>query len=275
LPGVILAGNGYPTRRQLLVAAWLWAGIDSAIDGPDACAWYGLTLERHNVQRVHVVVPATSPCRSRDFVVVRRALADIVIGSSGLVPYVDKPTAVLVAARVAADRRHAVAVLSRALQTNLVSVASLLAAREAIGDKWCRGVDEALAAVGVGVRSPLEKRNRDLILTSRLLPEPAWNQWLDLGDGGPGVCADGLWVDAGFVEEVLGKRYHAWGEQFDDTEARRTRMIAAGLIVTGATSQQIRCRQPLLRRIEQIYALNAGRGMPPGVTLVQPPAIAQ
>jgi len=206
---------------------------------------------------------------------VRRATAAIEIGARGLVPYVDEATAVIVAARGADSPRAAIAILSRALQTGLVTVDSLLAARERLGDKWCRGVDQALVAVGVGLRSPLERDNRELILTSRVLPEPKWNQWLDLGDGLGPVCADALWLDAGFVEEVLGRKYHLWGEQFETTEERRGRLVAADLVVQGATARQIQARGPLLTRLEQTYSRNAGRGMPPGVRLIDPPAIAK
>src|SRR4051812_49989524 len=42
LPGVILTVSGEPTRRQRLLAAVLWAGPGSAVDGADACDWYGV-----------------------------------------------------------------------------------------------------------------------------------------------------------------------------------------------------------------------------------------
>ena len=65
-----------------------------------------------------------------------------------------------------------------------MTVDTLRLARESIGDKWCRPVDGALETVGVGVRSPAESDLRKLIRTSPVLPEPQWNVWLDLGDGG-------------------------------------------------------------------------------------------
>jgi hypothetical protein len=271
LPTVILTASGEPTRRHLLVAATLWGGSGTAIDGADACAWYGLRPPGMDPMRVHVVVPWDAPARSKGFVVVRRAAAEIRIGASGRLRYVDAPTALIVTARGCRTTASAIDVLSRGLQTGLVSIAQLAEAREAIGDKWCRGVDDALIAVGVGLRSPAEKSNRDLILTSRALPEPRWNQWLDLHDGGAVVCVDTLWDDAGMVEEVLGKRWHAWGAQFEDTEARRARLVAAGLVVQGVTSTQLRRgAASVLARLEQTYQLHAGKGMPSGVELVAP-----
>jgi len=255
----------------LLVAAVLWGGPGAAVDGADACVWYGLRPPWFDPRTVHVVVPAQSPARSRGFVVVRRATAEIRIGARARVPYVDAPTALIVAARGARSSAGAVDVLSRGLQTRLVTVGQLSDAREAIGDKWCGGVDAALLAVGVGLRSPAEKVNRDVILTSRLLPEPRWNQWLDLHDGGPVLCADALWDEAALAEEVLGKKWHAWGQQFDTTEARRGRMVAAGLAVQGVTPIQLRRdASAVLQRLERTYRQNAGRGMPAGVELLAP-----
>ncbi len=122
---------------------------------------------------MHIVAPYESKARSYGFVIVRRSVADIEVGAGGIVPYVDLPTAVIVAARNSPSFREAIGVLSRPLQLGRVSTTELLQARERIGDKWCRQVDSALVAVGVGLRSPAEKDGLDLIRTSRVLP----NRW--------------------------------------------------------------------------------------------------
>jgi hypothetical protein len=272
LPRVILTVSGAPTRRQLLIAAGLWGGPDAVIDGPDACVWYGVKPAGFDPRRVHVAAPWDAPARSCGFVVVRRSVAELRVGAEGRVRYVDAPTAFIVAARSSARVEPAIDVLSRGLQSGVVTTDSLHEARQTIGDKWCRGVDAALIAVGVGLRSPAEKTNHDLILTSRVVPAPRWNQWLDLGDGRPEVCVDALWEDAGLVEEVLGTRWHSWGLQFESTETRRARMIAVGLVPAGVTPVQLR-RTPaeVLERLERAYLRNKGRGMPPGVRLIDPP----
>jgi hypothetical protein len=276
LPGVLLTLSGTPTRRQRVIAAHLWAGPLSAVDGLDACRWYGLTFDGAPTGLVHVVVPNASGIRSNGQVVVRRALAEIVIGDRGIVPYVDVATALIVAARHARTDRSAVAMLSRGLQRGVVTVNDLRDARERIGDKWCRGVDAALVAVGVGLRSPAERDTYKLIRLSKILPEPAWNQGLRLDDGGPDVCVDALWEDAGMVNEVIGKRYHAWGVQYDDTNARKERLQAAGFVVCEVTPARLRREgRVVLANLERVYAANAGRGLPTGVTLVDPPTIAR
>lgn len=270
LPGVLSTQTGYPTTRQRVVAAWLWAGPDSAVDGLSACHWYGLGQQAPT--QVDVVVPWDSPARTQFFVVVRRAVSEIVIGDRALVPYVDPPTALVVAARNASSDRAAIALLSRGLQIGLVRERDLFVARERIGDKWCAKADAALAAVGVGVRSPAERDARNLMVSSRLLPEPHWNQWVDLGDGLPPVCLDALWTDAGLVHETNGKRYHAWDLTFEDMQARHDRLTAAGLVVLHNVPTRIRrAGRDVLRDVERTYALYRGRGLPANVRLIDPP----
>ena len=272
LETVILTVSGTPTRRQQVVAAWLYAGPEAAVDGADACAWYGVISSRPATTNVHIVVPGDSPIRSEGFVTIRRATAEIQIGDHGLVPYVDVATALIVAARNQRNLPAAIDLLSRGLQRGKVDEQQLADARERIGAKWCAPVDVALAAVGVGIRSPAENDMRDLILTSKVLPEPIWNQWLDLGDGDPELCADALFLDAGLVNEVIGKKYHAWGEAYDDTNARKERVHASGLIMCEATPRRIRQSGGIvLANLERTHGRYAGRGMPPGVRLVPPP----
>jgi hypothetical protein len=276
LPGVVMTTHGVPNRRQRLVAAWVWGGPGSAIDGADACTWHGMPMPTHDLGAVHIVVPATSPLRSRDFVVVRRSTSEIVVCDRGRVPYVDAPTALIVAARNCPSFRDAVSLLSRGLQQRLVREQDLFEARERIGDKWCRGVDRALVAVGVGLRSPAETDAHDLLSRSATIPAPLWNVWLDLGDGQGLVCVDALWEDAGLVAEINGRAYHAWGEQFEDMHLRTARLTAAGLVVLPCTPRQLRQRAAAtLEQFERTYLTHAGRGMPRGVRRTNPPSIAR
>lgn len=274
-PGIVLTSGGPPTRRQLLVSATLWAGSDAVIDGPDACAWYGFPPSWFRSARVHVVVPVTSRARSRGFVVVRRSISDITIGDRGLVPYVDRATAVIAACRLAPTVSSAVAHLSLVLQRRLVTVDALSDRRESFGDKWCRRVDAALVAVGVGVRSPAEKFAFELFDRSQSLPQPKWNVWLDLGDGGRPVCVDGLWEDAGLVAEINGRAYHAWADQYEHMHRRAARLTASGLTVMHCTPRQLRLHgADVLRQLERTYARLTGTVLPGGVRPVSPPPIA-
>ena len=87
---------------------------------------------------------------------------------------------------------------------------------------------------------------------------------------------DALWEEAGMTGEVIGKKYHAWGQAYDDTNARRERVQAAGLVVCEATPVRIRrYGAAVLRDLERVYQLNAGRGLPPNVRVLLPPSIAE
>jgi hypothetical protein len=203
---------------------------------------------------------------------VRRTIAEMEVVRTARLRYVAQPVALLVAARAARNEGEAIAILSRGLQQGLTTVVEMQAAREMLGDKWCRRLNGALAAVGIGLRAPSEKVFRDLVLTSHVLPEPLWNQWLDLGDGGWPICADGLWKEAAMLHEVNGKAYHGWGEQYESTSARTERVVAAGLVLTQSTPLRLLRQGPIvLANVERTYGLHVGRGMPPGVTLIDPP----
>ena len=276
LPGVLLTHGGEPTRRQRMIAASLWTGEESAIDGMSACAHFGLKLPAFNPELVHMAAPfGETSARSRDWVKVRRSLGEIEVVRTDRLRYVVEPIALLVAAREARSKDAAIAILSRGLQTGLTTTLELQAARLMLGHKWCRRLDAALAAVGVGLRSPAESNLRDLAATSLVLPEPRWNQWLDLGDGGCPVCADALWKDAGMLHEVNGRDYHAWGEAYESTSARTERVTTAGLVHTQSTPLRLLREGPVvLANLERTYLRNDGRGMPPGVRLIDPPSWA-
>jgi hypothetical protein len=182
------------------------------------------------------------------------------------------PVAVLVAARDAPSQAQALATLSRAVQTNLVSPRELADARRGIGDKWCRRFDAALADIGAGVRSVAEKDAYTWIRSSSVLPVPTWNQWLDLGDGGAEICTDVLIKEAAMVHEVNGKKAHAWGEQFENTHVKIERLSAAGLVPTQATALRWRRHgAAVLANVERVYLQNKGRAWPENVKLIDPP----
>jgi hypothetical protein len=272
LPGVYLLHNQPPSRRQLVTAAALWAGPDAAIDAESACIWHGIPLPEMDESCVHVVVPYDSGARSRDFVVVRRSHVIVEGGRGAVARYVDAATAAVMAARRAANDRAAVGVMSRPLQQGLVTLDDLMAAHMHAPPRGARVVGQALEQLDAGVRSAGESVVRSLFATSRILPQLLWNVWLRLPDGGPLLSPDGLSVDAGMVVEVNGKRYHAWGLAFEDTEARQLRLTASGLVVAPVTPRRAMVdRAGVLREVERTYLRYAGRGLPPGVALVEGP----
>lgn len=275
LPQVLLTHGGEPTRRQRMIAARLWAGPESAIDAAAAASYFGFQRVPLLPGHVQIVAPFESPVRSRDWLKVRRTIAAIETVNTQRLRYVVEPMAILVAARDVHDVDRATDMLSRALQIGKVTQLELQAAREMLGRKGCGALDRALVSVGVGLRSASESWLRDVVKSSLLLPEPLWNQWLDLGDGGQPICADGLWKEAAMLHEVQGREYHAWGLQYESTSRRTERVAASGLMPTGSTPLRL-LREPLVVRgnLERTFALYDGRGMPPGVRLIDPPSWA-
>ncbi len=115
----------------------------------------------------------------------------------------------------------------------------------------------AIADVTAGCWSAPECEFRDVILSSRVLPEPQWNTPLpDL----PDVSPDGWWWEARLVAEVDSSEYHDVGLGPEQTKRRYARMVAAGWTVIPIAPLHIR-REPraLLRELEAAYRAGLGR----------------
>ena len=121
LPGVYLCHPGEPARRQRLIAALLYCGSDAAIDGADACRYYGIRSVATDDVLVHVAVPPSSNVRSCHWIVVRRTAAFDVIRTQ-MVRYVDPATAVIAAARRMSSARNVLAAVSEATQRRIATV---------------------------------------------------------------------------------------------------------------------------------------------------------
>jgi hypothetical protein len=269
LPGVLLLQPTPPTRRQRLFIAAAWAGPRALVDSHCACQWFGLESPQFRPDVVHLVAPYGASVRTRDFVVVRRSDHLVVGGRSERLGYVDAATAVAVAARGMSEAAAA-GLASRALQRRLVTVDDLVAAHMHAPPKGSAGLSKALEGLAVGVRSAAELDARRLVARSRVLPEPLWNCWLDLGDGGPLISPDALWPHAALMQETNGRDYHAWALAFEQMQARHDRATAAGLVVLHVTPRQLR-REPdrILDLLERSYLRYAGRGLPAGVRIVR------
>jgi hypothetical protein len=99
LPAVYLTRPGDPTRRQVLVAALLYAGPGSQVDDADACRFHGIRAVPRDEQLGYVAVPQASRARSTSFVVVRRSNDQGAGEATDLLRYVDPATAVVAATR--------------------------------------------------------------------------------------------------------------------------------------------------------------------------------
>lgn len=269
LPGVYLTSTAAATHRQREIASLLYCGDAAALDASDACAFYGLTAIRVDEQLIYVVVPWGSSVRSRHFVRVRRTTAPITARSAGGLRYVDPATAVIAAARLCTDERDAIALLSEAVQRQIVDVDALARAHVQATPRNSRITDGALDAVRGGTRSAPEAAFRQLAEASTILPPLHYNPLLRLPDGRM-VSPDALDLDAGLVHEVNGRQHHARADLFEDMQQRHDAMTAAGLIVMHNSGRRVfRDGLTVIREFEQCHLLYAGRGLPGGVEMVR------
>ena len=88
-------------------------------------------------------------------------------------------------------------------------------------------------------------------------------------------CGSCCLASSSLTAEVNGKAYHGWGEQYESTSARTERVTAADVVYTQSTPLRLLRQGPMvLANLERTYLRYAGRGMPPGVRLIDRPAWA-
>ena len=269
LPRVYLAEPGEPSRRQLLIAAQLWAGRDSAIDADDACFFYGLGTAHPDAEVVRIVVPQTSTARDISYVRVRRTSAPIRVVATDRLRYVEPASAVIAAARLRKSQRAVLALISDAVQRNLVESDDLVRAHVQGSPRNARMTDLAIAHVRAGVRSAPEGEFRRLAEASLILPPLLYNCLLRLPSGQL-ISPDALAVEAGLVNETNGRMAHERHDLFNDMQVRHDLMTEADLIVLHNSPGRIwQHGREVIAQFERIYLSKAGRGLPPGVEIVR------
>jgi hypothetical protein len=269
LPQVYLAHPGEPSRRQLLVAALLYAGPGTAIDDVDAARFHGLRSAGVDDAVVHVVAPHGSPARSRDGIRVRRSAAPITVVRTDLIRYVDPAAALIAMSRRLTSPRRVLAVLSEGVQRRMTTYEDLMRAHVQGSPRRARFADEALAQIGSGVRSEPEATFRLLAEASVVLPPLLYNCTLRLPSGRL-ISPDALAVDAGLVHETNGRTAHSRLDLFEDMQARHDEMTEAGLTALHNSPARISRRgREVIAQFERCYLRLAGRGLPPGVELLR------
>ncbi|MGN6472501.1 MAG: hypothetical protein ACTHK4_02480 [Mycobacteriales bacterium] len=269
LPEVYLTHPGTPTRRQLMVAALLYAGPQAAIDGPDACRFHGVRAVAVDESKVHVVAPFGVEVRSRQFVVVRRTLAEIRPVVTDRLRYVDPATAVVAAGRRMRDGRAVLAAFSDAVQRRITTYDELVRAHVEGPPRNSRAADAALAAVGAGIRSAPEEDFRRLTSASLVLPPAEYNAWLQLPSGRR-VCVDALFASSALVHETNGRRAHAREDLFEDMQERHDALTASGFTVLHNSPRRLREHpREVIAQVERCHQLYGGRGLPTGVRLLR------
>lgn len=268
LPEVYLTHPGEASRRQQMIAALLFAGPDSAIDGFDACRFHGIRSVASDLDQVHVVVPHGSAARSRGFVTVRRTATPITVVATDRIRYVDAATAVIAATRCMVGGRSVLAALSDALQGQITTYEALVEAHRLGPRRNSRLATVALESLGAGTRSVPEAEFRELVASSAVLSHVRYNVWLRLPSGRR-VCVDALIESSGVVHETNGRLAHAREDLFEDMQERHDELTASGFTVLHNPPSRIRLRgREVLAQLERCHRRNEGRGLPPGVCIL-------
>lgn len=147
--------------------------------------------------------------------------------------------------------RNVRALMCEAVQRRKSTVGALrreLLASRRRGRAMARRVIDDLAA---GCRSAPECELRDLVRTSKMLPEPRWNQVLP---GTHRIYPDACWPEARLVVEVDSRSFHGFGNAPEQTEQRRARYAALGWRVLPVSPARLRSDPAgVLREIEAAY----------------------
>jgi hypothetical protein len=115
----------------------------------------------------------------------------------------------------------------------------------------------AIDDIGAGCRSAPECDLRDLVRSSRALPEPRWNQPLP---GYPRLIPDACWPEARLVVEVNSWEWHRFGNAPEDTERRHALYASLGWTVLPVSPHRLRTNgAEVLREIVAAYRAGVGR----------------
>lgn len=256
------------------------AGGRAVITGRSALALYRLKAapSPEDVTDIDVLVPRSSHMPSRraawqgEVTILRtRRMPSRVRMNTGL-PVAALPRAAVDSVRHIGDGRGdrgwAQSVLYEAVQARGVAPTALAAelrAERIAGRAW---VQEVLAALSVGVRSPAEGSAREVLVTAGL-PPALWNVRLYL-DGQWIADPDVYWPRHGLLFEVDSAAHHTSRDDWERTMARHNRIEAAGLKVLHASPRQLR-REPEALTAAIRAALAGGPYGPWGRVVVRPP----
>lgn len=285
VPGVYATFTGPLQDIHRLRTAELVVGAEGMVTGPWACRWWGLRygpepgeqvdvlLDRRH-DRGHVgfvrVIRTSRPPEPRRcidqarFEEPRRSgppldlLLDGMVAASGVVVLAPPARAVVdtvVHARQPLSLRDVRALMCEVVQRRRATVAALRDEVVAAPRRGGAVARRVIKDIDAGCRSAPECELRDLVLASRMLPEPRWNRVLP-GQGG--IVPDACWEEARLVVEVDSRSFHGFGDAPRRTEERRARYAALGWRVLPVSPARLRTEpQAVLREIEAAYL--AGR----------------
>lgn len=254
--GVYATFTGPLGLRHQVRAALLHAGPAAMVTGAVACRAYGMRYVPEEAL-VTVLVPWRSQPASLPFARMRRTRspppARVVAG----LPVASPERSALDACVGVRSLRVVRALLCEAVQIGLTTPARLSA--ELAGARWNGAglARRAIDDVEAGCRSAPECELRDVVRTSPLIGEPAWNLPID-GTGDRPLIPDACWSEARVVVEIDSAEWHRLGDLVEQTERRRARYAASGWVVLPVSPRRLR-QEPAAVLAEIEAAVLAGR----------------
>jgi hypothetical protein len=113
-----------------------------------------------------------------------------------------------------------------------------------------------------------------LVQLSAILPMPRCNVLLRLPCGRL-ISPDALFESSAVIHETNGRGAHARADLFEDMQERRDALTAAGFVVLHKSPRRpLTAPREVLAEVERCHRRYDGRGLAPGVTVVEPAAMA-
>jgi hypothetical protein len=239
-PATFLLSNAEPTRRQLEIAALVYAGEGAMITGLDGARRHGIRSGGLG-STVHVLIPWNRSVLSTTRITVertRRLPRAVVRGGLVVAPLVRCLTDW---ARRTKDLTVIAGVFAEAVRRRMVLVEDLRGELDRGSRKGTAAPRRVLPAIEDGVWSAAEYEFREFWLSWDDLPRIEWNVTL-YDEGGVFLAiADGYVRDLGLVWQVDSVEYHfATPQQVRETLAYHRRLRAAGLQVLSSRPAQLR-----------------------------------
>lgn len=282
VPGVYATFSGPLQDIHRLRTAELVVGADGMITGPWACRWWGLRYAPEPGEQVDVLLDCRHDRGSVGFVRVirtsrlpepRRCVDDArlqelrrsgsplelvfdgMVEAAGVVVLAPPARAVVDTVvhtrQPRLNRRDVRALMCEVVQRRRATVAELRVEVDATPRRGAAQARRVIADIEAGCRSAPECELRDLVLSSRVLPEPRWNRVLP---GQRGIVPDACWVQAQLVVEVDSRSFHGFGDAPRRTEERRARYAAWGWRVLPVSPARLRSEPAaVLTEIEAAY----------------------
>ena len=239
-PATFLLSKAEPTRRQLEIAALVYAGEDAVITGLDGARHHGIRSGALP-DTVHVLIHWTRSVLSTTSITVertRRLPKPVIRDGLPVAPLVRCLTDRV---RRMKDLTAIAALLAEPLRRGMVRASSLRDELDHGSRKGTAAPRRVLPAIEDGVWSAAEFETREFWNSWEDLPEIEWNVALYDENGAFLAIVDGLVREVGFVLQIDSVEFHfATPQQVQQTLNYQRLLRAAGLQVLSVRPAQRR-----------------------------------